>query len=61
MGGWGEGLNPGCGPERESERLNPGESGSNLEDVDGIVVIATPHYRDNPERFVVCPEVWIAC
>jgi len=58
IGGWGEGLEN--APEAwENKRLDFGESGSNLEDVDNTIIIPVPHRRHDPERSVVHPEVWV--
>ena len=60
MSGWGEGY-AGRGVERErGKRSDLKESGSDLEDVDGIDVTSVPHRRHNLERFVDRPEVWEA-
>jgi len=56
MTGWGEGPNLDVG-QASRKRLNPGEIGSDPEDVNGIVAIFMPHRHDR-ERFAVCPEVW---
>jgi len=58
IGGWGEG--PESAPEvRENKRLDFGERGSNLEDVDSMIIIPVPHRHHDPERSVVHPEVWV--
>jgi len=58
MSGWGEGYVVHEVERVRGKRLDPGESGPDLEDVDGLDVAYVRHRHHNPKRFIDRPEVW---